>query len=111
MIVSSGRNVTLLLIIMWAMFMSGFKSGVEGINKFPETGVFVTIRNDLTSALALSCRSFDEGLSNIVKTLKANEQFYFSFKPNFYGTTKHVCDFAWDYNLKHQTRQFSALLL
>jgi hypothetical protein len=49
---SSSRNVSLLLIIM---FMSGlFKSGIEGRNIFQKRKVFVSMRNDLTTALTLS---------------------------------------------------------
>jgi hypothetical protein len=56
---SSGTNVSLLLIIM---FMSeSFKSGVEG-GIFVKKRVFMTIRNDLKTALTLSCHSSEDNL-------------------------------------------------
>jgi hypothetical protein len=63
MMMSSGKNVTLVLMITWVMFMSGsFKSGVEGL--FQKARVFVTIRNDLTVNLTLGCHSSDDKLGD-----------------------------------------------
>jgi hypothetical protein len=86
---SSGRNVTLLLIIM---FMSGsFKSGVEG-HMFQKKRVLVSIRNDLTNVLTLVCHSSENKLGT--QSLQANEKFSFDFKPNLWRSTKFVCDFT-----------------
>jgi hypothetical protein len=93
MIMSSGRNISLLLIIM---FMSGsFKSGVEG-GPFQKKRVFVSIRNDLTTVLTVGCHSSEDNLG--VQILQTNQMFNFTFKPNFTGTTKFLCDFTWVYN-------------
>jgi hypothetical protein len=92
---SSGRNVKLVFIIMWVMFMSGsFKSGVEG-NIFQNSRVFVSIRNGLMTALTLGCHSSDDNLGT--KILQTNETFDFNFKPNVWGSTKFVCNFVWDF--------------
>jgi hypothetical protein len=91
MIMSSSRNVSLLLIIM---FMSGlFKSGVEGRSIFQKRKVFVSMRNDLTTALTLSCHSSEDNLGAHI--LQTNQMFSFDFRPNFSGSTKFVCDFTW----------------
>jgi hypothetical protein len=95
MMMSSSKNVTLVLIITWVMFMSGsFKSGVEGL--FQKARVFVTIRNDLTVSLSLGCHSSDNNLGS--HTLQPSGTFEFTFKPNFRGSTKYVCYFKWIYN-------------
>jgi hypothetical protein len=99
MIMSSGRNVSLLLIIM---FMSGlFKSGVEGRNIFQKRRVFVSMRNDLTTALTLSCHSSEYNLGAHI--LQTTQMFSFNFRPNFSGSTKFVCDFTWVYNNRNIT--------
>jgi hypothetical protein len=89
---SSGRNVTLALIITWVMFMRGsFKSGVEAI--FEKDPMSVIIRNDLTTDLTLGCHSSDDNLGD--HTLKTNGTFEFNFRPNFFCSTKFECYFTW----------------
>jgi hypothetical protein len=97
---SSGRNVMLVFIIMWVMFMSGsFKSGVEAA--FKADRVFVLIKNDLTTPLTLGCHSSEDGIGT--RILQTNQTYDFSFRPNFWGSTKFVCDFLWDLNGKRIT--------
>ena len=87
---SSSTNVSLLLIIM---FMSGsFKNGVEG-GLFNPKRVFMTVRNDLKTALTLGCHSSEDSLGT--RILQTNQTLNFNFKPNFSGTTKFVCNFVW----------------
>jgi hypothetical protein len=97
MIMSSRRNVMLVFIIMWVMFMSGsFKSGVEAA--FKADRVSVSIKNDLTTTLTLGCHSSEDGIGT--RTLQTNQTYDFSFRPNFWGSTKFVCDFLWDLDNK-----------
>jgi hypothetical protein len=94
MIVSSGRKVCLLLIIM---FISGsFKSGVEGKKPFQKNKVSMSIRNGLTTVLTVNCHSSEDNIG--AQILQINQMFSFHFRPNFWGNTKFVCDFAWVYN-------------
>jgi hypothetical protein len=91
---SSGRNIMFVFIIMWVMFMSGsFKSGVEA-----RLRVFVSIRNDLTTLLTVGCHSSEDGIGT--RTLQTNQTYDFNFRPNFWGSTKFVCDFLWDFENK-----------
>ena len=97
MIMSSSRNVSLLLIIM---FISGsFKNGVEGKKPFQKNKVSVSIRNDLTTVLTVNCHSSEDNID--AQILQTNQMFSFSFRPNFFGSTKFVCDFTWVYNNKN----------
>jgi hypothetical protein len=90
---SSGRNVMLVFIIMWVMFISGsFKSVVEAA--FKADRVFVLIKNDLTTLLTLGCHSSEDGIGT--RILQTNQTYDFNFRPNFWGSTKFVCDFLWD---------------
>ena len=96
MIISSGRYISLLLIIM---FMRGsFKSGIEGgiYGLFHKKRVFVSIRNDLTTVLTVGCHSLDDNLG--AQILQTNQMFNFTFKPHFTRITKFLCDFMWVYN-------------
>jgi hypothetical protein len=87
---SFGSNVSLLLIIM---FMSGsFKSGVEG-GLYKKRRVLMTVRNDLKTALTLSCYSSEDNLGTQI--LQTNQTLNFNFKPNISGSTKFVCNFVW----------------
>jgi hypothetical protein len=88
---SSNRNVSLLLIIL---FISGtFKSSVEGRKAFQKPKIFVTIRNDLTTVLTAHCHSSEDNIG--IQILQTNQTFGFHFRPNFFGSTKFVCDFTW----------------
>jgi hypothetical protein len=92
---SSGRNAMFVFIIMWVMFMSGsFNSGVEA-KTHP---VLVSIRNDLTTNLTVGCHSSEDGIG--IRTLQTNQTYDFKFKPNFWGSTKFVCDFLWNFENK-----------
>ena len=94
---SFSRNVMLVLIIMWVMFMSGsFESGVEAA--FKADRVFVSIKNDLTTLLTLGCHSSEDGIGT--RTLQTNQTYDFNFRPNFWGSTKFVCDFLWELDSK-----------
>ena len=97
MTMSSNRNVSSLLIIM---FISGtFKSSVEGRKPFQKAKVFMSIRNDLTTVLTVHCHSSEDNIG--IQILQTNQQFSFHFRPNFLGSTKFVCDFSWVYNNKN----------
>jgi hypothetical protein len=94
---SSGRNVTLVFLIMWVMCMSGsFKSGVEAGLK--NKRVFVSIRNGLTTLLTLGCQSSEDDIGT--RPLQTNQTYDFNFRPNIWGSTKFVCDFLWDFENK-----------
>jgi hypothetical protein len=90
MTISSSRNVSLLLIIM---FMSGsFKSGVEG-GYFNPKRVQMTVRNDMKISLTLNCYSSEDNIGT--KILQTNQTLDFNFKPNISWSTKFVCNFVW----------------
>ena len=102
MISSSGRNVTLVLIITWVMFMRGsFTSGVEA-DLLGKDRVFVKIRNDLMTDLTLGCHSSEDNLGD--HTLQTSKTFEFNFKPNLFCSTKFECHFTWinnSINVRH----------
>jgi hypothetical protein len=94
MIISSSRNVMLLLMIMWlTLSMTGFNSVSAGL--FQKSRVFITIKSDFVDGVDVTvrCKSDDDGIA--ARKLKRDEEYKFDFKPNFLGTTLFFCNFQW----------------
>jgi hypothetical protein len=74
MIISSSRNVMLLLMIMWlTLSMTGFNSVSAGL--FQKSRVFITIKSDFDDGVDVTarCKSDDDGIA--ARKLKRNEEY------------------------------------
>ncbi|XP_062170925.1 S-protein homolog 29-like [Alnus glutinosa] len=91
--VSSSRNETLLLMCL-ILSVTGFVSA----SIFQHKRVTITMYNEVDGSkdLNISCKSGDNHLALL--TIKPNGTYVFSFRPDFFETTRFTCKFAWDKN-------------
>jgi hypothetical protein len=90
--VSSSRNVTLLL-----MFLILSTPGLVSASIFQRKRVtIITMYNELEGGkdLSISCESGDNHIA--LHLIKPNGTYAFSFRPDFFETTRFTCKFAWD---------------
>jgi hypothetical protein len=88
--ISSGRNVMLLLMLS----IAGFNIVADGFG-FPSKRT-VKITNDVGNGLDVTvhCKSKDDDLG--AHKLKPNGVYEFGFRPNSWGTSKYFCHFEWN---------------
>merc|ERR1711924_213226 len=88
--ISSGRNVMLLLMLS----IAGFNIVADGFG-FPSKRT-VKITNDVGNGLDVTvhCKSKDNDLG--AHKLKPNGVYEFGFRPNSWGTSKYFCHFEWN---------------
>jgi hypothetical protein len=93
--VSSSRNETsLLLLLCLILSVTGFVSAAI----FQHKRVTVTMSNEVDGQkdLSISCKSGDNHIA--LQTIKPSGTYAFSFRPDFFETTRFTCKFAWDNN-------------